>query len=145
MDKLRKLEILNILDEVRNTCHTDDPFEIANHYEIEIYPLDIHANNIFANTYYRGGANGEKIRCIVLNNRFDEETKRVLCAHELGHCLLGHPFKREYKDKDIKLEYEANLFAVGLLFEQDELPFNILDMTNYALDTVLNRKITKLR
>ena len=68
--------------------------------------------------------------------------RQVLCAHELGHALLHESgvnwFEGTNRTIMNDVEYEANLFAVALLF--DERFFNIpfADMSNYMLKSVLD-------
>ena len=51
----------------------------------------------------------------------------VLCAHELGHALFHsdavNNFAVTSKNAFKNVEYEANLFAVSLLFDEED--FNI--------------------
>ena len=72
-------------------------------------------------------------------------SRKVLCAHELGHAVLNHPFKSSYKDSNLKNEYEANLFAVALLFDDDLFNMPIIDMSNYVLETILDKNIKPLK
>lgn len=80
---------------------------------------------------------------IILNEHFASKSKRVLCAHELGHVLIHNnslinQFHGTGNDKE---EYEANLFAVALLFNQDDLCMRIEDMDNYILKALLNHNL----
>ena len=68
--------------------------------------------------------------------------RQVLCAHELGHALLHESginwFEGTYKTIVNDVEYEANLFAVALLFDEDDFKIPFSDMTNYMLKSVLD-------
>lgn len=65
---------------------------------------------------------------IGLNSNADEDTLRSVCAHELGHILLGHADSErlrvvrgtELADMESELEAEANCFAASLLLDDDE-------------------------
>ncbi len=66
----------------------------------------------------------------------------VLCAHELGHALLHDDgvnlFSGTSKTIINEVEYEANLFAVALLFSEDDFNIPIRKMNNYILKTILD-------
>ncbi len=73
----------------------------------------------------------------------DSEVGRtVLCAHELGHALLHentvNRFAGTYESIMDEREYEANLFAVALLFNEDEFCTPISKMNNYTLKGILD-------
>ncbi len=57
---------------------------------------------------------------IALNEQLDELAKQTVLAHELGHFMLSPPnfgyfYIRANTNLDVKLEREANPFAVGLM------------------------------
>ncbi|MDU1307635.1 MAG: ImmA/IrrE family metallo-endopeptidase [Clostridium perfringens] len=77
---------------------------------------------------------------ISINNNFTETSQKVLCAHELGHALM-HKNKTINQFEDINngiFEYEANLFAVSLLFDTNDFNLDILNMDNYILKSILD-------
>jgi Zn-dependent peptidase ImmA (M78 family) len=67
-------------------------------------------------------------RFIIVNGKLDEQTKRLVVAHEIGHDRLHRQLAEKsvisglslYK-KDCRPEYEANLFAAELLIDTDTL------------------------
>lgn len=63
----------------------------------------------------------------------------VLYAHELGHAFLNH----NYKDKNLEIEYEANLFAAALLFG-DSFNVPLVQMNNCVLQSILDKNINLL-
>ena len=77
---------------------------------------------------------------IIINGRYEHKSQLVLCAHELGHALLHsddiNNFAVTSKNAFKNVEYEANLFAVSLLFNESD--FNI---SNYLLKQVLDYNI----
>ncbi len=94
------------------------------------------AENSGANVWFRslGSLKGFYIcenskRYIVINEELDKMTRRVVCAHELGHDMLH----RELSGGGIrentmfletnKTEREANLFAAEILISDKELLF----------------------
>lgn len=65
-----------------------------------------------------------KNKVIWVNSSIDEEERRYVLAHEIGHAVL-HPksscFFSSVKNINLsKKEYEANLFAAELLLDLDE-------------------------
>ena len=67
-------------------------------------------------------------RYIFLNDSLGEETARIVCAHELGHDQFHRDFAKgngllEFMlyNMTSRAEYEANVFAAGLLLPDDEL------------------------
>ena len=72
-----------------------------------------------------------------------EAARRVLCAHELGHALLHsektiNRFNGTSDGVQSRCEYEANLFAVMLLFDENEFNRPVSDMDNWMLKAVLD-------
>lgn len=67
-------------------------------------------------------------RIIIINDNMPERMQQIVCAHELGHDALHREFARngglrEFMLYDMKSrpEYEANMFAVDLLLEDDDM------------------------
>lgn len=78
-------------------------------------------------------------RFIILNSKNSERMSRIVCAHELGHDQLHREFAGEQALQEFELydmssrrEYEANIFAAGLLIDNDEL----LEMIGQGYDTM---------
>jgi Zn-dependent peptidase ImmA (M78 family) len=72
-------------------------------------------------------------------------SKKVLCAHELGHALLHEDLVNNFaitsKNITTNLEYEANLFAISLLTNDnidDYLTIPISKMNNYLLKSIID-------
>lgn len=82
---------------------------------------------------------------IMLNAAYDKKSRMVLCAHELGHALLHEEgmnhFSVNEKNVFTNTEYEANLFAVSLLFDDDQFNMPISEMSNYVLKCILDWNI----
>lgn len=62
---------------------------------------------------------------IYLNNRLDETTRRVVCAHELAHALLHSEYNVLELQRDTffccpRYEREADLFCAFLLIDREE-------------------------
>ena len=72
----------------------------------------------------------------------DLVTTRILCAHELGHALLHNDvvnkYSGSYRSIVDQTEYEANLFAVTLLFNESDFNIPLDQMNNYILKGILD-------
>lgn len=101
------------------TCKTNNPFEIADMYNINIFekPLPSHIGGFYTEIF--GYA------YIVINSLKLREWRKAICAHELGHALLHNQEHTFIAMNDFatesKLEKEANMFAAKLLIG-DEKP-----------------------
>lgn len=73
--------------------------------------------------------------------------KYILCAHELGHALLHesgvNQFEGNYRSIVDNTEYEANLFAVALLFDENAFNLPLKSMSNYILKSILDYNLEK--
>lgn len=112
---------------------TRNPFLLCKYLKIDIMYRDL--GDIKG--YYKKSV-GKKI--IVLNEKLDEFSLKVVLAHELGHALLHTSkeinFMKEHHllPKSSIWEYEANKFAAELLID-DEVE------SEYLYDVKLNIKI----
>ena len=73
-----------------------------------------------------------RIKFILINSNLSELEKRFVVAHELGHAILHSniptPCLMHLKNiNDIKIEYEANKFAVKLLIDGSHKDYYIED------------------
>ena len=73
-----------------------------------------------------------RIKFILINSNLSELEKRFVVAHELGHAVLhsdiATPCLMHLKNiNDIKIEYEANKFAVKLLIDGSHKDYYIED------------------
>ena len=100
---------------------TRDPFELCKSTGVEVFFADL------------GSLKGmykyiKRNRFAVINENLDERTRRLVCAHELGHDLLHRDLAKniclqEFVLYDMKSrpEYEANLFAAENTSFQNEV------------------------
>lgn len=79
-----------------------------------------------------------RIRLITVNSELDEQTARIILAHELGHAVLHHEAAKNSAFGDFSLyeettrfEYEANLFAADILLEDDETIRCLMDSDSF--------------
>ena len=92
-----------------------DPFILAKKLGIEIIENDL--GEVFG--YY---TQINRIKFILINSKLSESEKKFVCSHELGHAILhskiATPCLMHLKNlNDIKVECEANKFAVQLLMD----------------------------
>lgn len=121
---------------LRSIFGTTNALEIARQLQYEVNFVDADIRSIKANTYrYENGT-----KAIFINKRYDDTSRNILCAHELGHAVFNHEYKHNYKDKNLKHEYVVNLFAVALLFD-DSFNIPLVNMSNYALQSILDKNI----
>lgn len=100
---------------------TRDPFELAEAAGAEVVFSDLgELKGMY--TYIQNN------RFIVINNQLDDDTARIVCAHELGHDQLHRDFVKDsflretvLFDVQNRTEYEANLFAAELLISDGEM------------------------
>ena len=130
---MRAKEIKNLAEDLRENYNTRNPFELADKFGIKVLiskvlPADKKAYTI-----------------IIVNGRYEYKSQMVLCAHELGHALLHsdavNNFAVTSKNAFKNVEYEANLFAVSLLFDEEDFNIKMLNMSNYLLKQVLDYNI----
>ncbi len=121
---------------LRNIFETTNAIEIARRLRYEVNFVDADIRFIKANTYrYENGT-----KAIFINKKYDNTSRIILCTHELGHAVFNHKYKQNYKDKNLKNEYDVNLFAVALLFD-DSFNIPLVQMSNYALQSILDKYI----
>ena len=109
--------VLKKIEELINQYGTNCPFKIAKHLNIEIMYEDLGKVLGYFNQFCR-------VKIIHINEKTTEHQRKFICAHELGHAIF-HPnantpfLKKNTLFSTNKIELEANLFAVRLLFSED--------------------------
>lgn len=93
---------------VRNSVRVIDPFYIAKRYGIDVSLIEMDEPYAFTNY------NPSSITyAIYISSKVDRYSRKILCAHELGHIFCGKPqavnlFSHEI---DPLSEFVANSFA----------------------------------
>ncbi|MBT2615293.1 MULTISPECIES: ImmA/IrrE family metallo-endopeptidase [unclassified Bacillus (in: firmicutes)] len=106
--------ILVKIKELVGKFDTNCPFKIAQHLGIQVIYEDLGKTLGYFSQFCR-------IKIIHINENTNEYQRRFICAHELAHALL-HPnantpfLKKNTLFSTDKIELEANLFAIRLLF-----------------------------
>lgn len=113
---------------------------------IKSHDFELSYTNLKPNLYPAYTVNAGKAVCIVLNSNFNPRQQNILAAHELGHALIhqNNYYNQFGDDRDTQQEYEANLFAVSLLFNQNDLNVKFSRMSNYELKYLLDYNLRKL-
>ncbi len=136
---LKAGEIIDFVRDIRNHWG-NDPISIAEICGIKVFASE--AGTPSGSTICMAGYP----TIINLQGCISETAKRVLCAHELGHALLHQDmtinrFNGTSKGIQEECEYEANLFAVALLFNEDDFNRPLEDLNNWMLKTILDFNI----
>lgn len=140
---MRAEYIINLVKELREELgdiYLNNPIKVCTVKNIairkitlnpKIYPA--YTTNIFGNP------------TISLNENYTLLSQKVLCAHELGHALLhSDNCYNGFDGENIQQEYEANLFAVALLFTEDQYDsfcVPLEKMSNFELKYILDSNI----
>ena len=128
-------EIKNTAMDIIKKYNTNDPFEICDLLGIKIvfknYNKDAKA------FFYE--VSGNKI--IYINSNYTNKAKKIFCAHELGHILLAHRDVNNFESENLKLEREANLFALYMLFDENDFDIKFKNMNGYLIKTILDENI----
>ncbi|WP_455793575.1 ImmA/IrrE family metallo-endopeptidase [Clostridium butyricum] len=130
-------EIIEFAKEIRNIYHGESVIDVIRQNDIAISFTNLNPKMYPAYTINTG-----KTTAIILNNHFNVIQQNILAAHELGHILLHDDkiINQFGGDNEIQ-EYEANLFAVALLFDENEFNVKFNKLTNYELKYILDHNI----
>lgn len=120
-----------------------DPFLLAKKLGINVIENDL--GEVFG--YY---TQINRIKFILINSKLSESEKKFVCSHELGHAILHSkittPCLMHLKNiNNIKIECEANKFAVKLLMDGSHKDYYIEDkfkiMEYYGIPIEMERYI----
>lgn len=111
------LLVIRKVDKLIKRFNTNCPFKIAKSLGIQIMFEDLGSTLGYYNQSFR-------VKIIHINQKASSNHKKFICAHELGHAIChpraNTPFLRKHTlFSTDKMESEANLFAIRLLFEKD--------------------------
>ena len=139
-------EIISFVEDLKKQRHTNDPYQIAAMYGIKITELDSCYKDFTAQTIAMPGYP----ILIWINGSYTYYSKRVLCAHELGHAFFHtskvcNHFAQGAASLYTDEEHEANLFAVALLTNAsiyNKLDFSLEIMDNNTLKSILDYNLS---
>ena len=114
-----KSNIKKIVSNLIKKYNTNDPYILANYLDIEVIEHDLASAYGMYKLVKRN-------KFIFLNNKWDDDTKRFVLCHELGHAILhrtspGFYFKNHTLMKTSIYEKEANTFASELIISDSDL------------------------
>lgn len=107
------------IDSLINRFGTSCPFKLAKHLGIYVQYENLGNALGYYSKHFR-------IPIIHINETAGEKQQIFICAHELGHAVF-HPdantpfLKKHTLFSTEKIEKEANMFAVNLLFSRDSI------------------------
>ena len=137
-------DIIALARGIKNSWQTSNPYEIAERLGIAVLHRDTNIKDFTAQTIKFPGYP----TIISINNAYSELSKKVLCAHELGHALLHEDCINHFaitgKNVTRHVEQEANLFAIALLTDDsidDDLTIPLTNMNNYLLKCIMDYNI----
>ena len=138
---MKSKDIIKYAKELKAYHNTDDPYKIADYYGISIIHRDNCIKGFTAHTIKTQGYP----TTISINNAYTEFSKKILCAHELGHALLHEDgcnhFAVTEKNVFTNIEQEANLFAIALLDDgsvKKHVAIPLEKMNNYMLKSIID-------
>ena len=138
---MRAKKIITYARSLKQWCGTNDPYEIAERLGIEVLHRNCTVKGFTAQTVKMEGYP----TIISINDQYTDYSKKILCAHELGHAIfhenLVNHFAVTRQNVSEDVEREANLFAVALTAsdEIDEvLKLPLEKMNNYLLKSILD-------
>lgn len=118
---------------------TNCPFKLAKNLGIEIIYEDLGSTRGYFNKVFN-------IKMIHINEDSNEKDRQFICAHELGHAVL-HPnantpfLKKHTFFVTDRIEFEANIFAMSLIQQQD---YSFLAEDSLLFEEIDDIKLTKL-
>ena len=140
---MRAEDIINLVKEIRKELgdiYLNNPIDVCNKKNIAIRKITLNPKVYPA---YTTNIFGKPI--ISLNENYTFLSQIVLCAHELGHALLhSDNCYNGFDGENMQQEYEANLFAVALLFTEkqyDSFSIPLEKMSNFELKYILDANI----
>lgn len=139
-------KIIELARSFKSTWGTSDPYEIARRLGITVLHRRTAIANFTAQTLKLPGYP----TVISINDAYTDFSKKLLCAHELGHAILHsdgvNNFATTSQNIHTNVEQEANLFAIALLTDKSfdsQLTIPLADMSNYLLKELINYNLKK--
>lgn len=134
-----KDEIIKLVEDIKSKHDGVSVIDI-----IECYGFEIGYTDLKREVYPAYTMNSFKgVPRIVLNNNYNNKSQNILAAHELGHAILhkDNCYNGFGDERDAIKEYEANRFAVALLFNEADINTKFNKMSNYELKYLLDYNI----
>ena len=140
-------DIINWVQQIKDNWQTNDPYTIAEHLGIQVIFSDSLGKDFTAHTVRFSNYP----TLITINNNYSDLSKKILCAHELGHALLHsdvlvNHFAVNSSNIHTAAEWEANLFALALLSDAEtlsQLSLPLESMNNYLLKSIIDYNLSR--
>lgn len=121
--------IERIVKSLVDTHDTNNPFKLAKALKIKIVYEEL--GSILG--YY---SKTHRTKVIHINQNLNKKAQEFVCAHELGHAIQHANSNTSFLKKHTlfstnKLEQQANLFAIYLLFHKNDLECTMIDSALY--------------
>ena len=109
-------KIKKAVENLKATYNTNNPFVICEHLGITVRERNFNETRkaYFVSIYGQPS--------ITINSNYIEKSKNILCAHELGHIILGHTGvnnlnlkTKRLKEKQIYLHFICYLMKMTLI------------------------------
>ncbi len=144
---MKSSDIINLVQQIKDAWKTADPYTIAKHLGIRVIFSDALGKDFTA--YTVRFANCPTM--ITINNNYSDTSKKILCAHELGHAILHadsgiNHFAITNTNINTSVEYDANLFAITLLSDDETLSglsIPLENMNNYLLKSIIDYNLSR--
>ena len=130
------IKIKQVVEDLKARYNTNDPFEICRQMDISISQGKFTPSFKAFSTYIF-----EDYPVITINNGYTEKSQNILCAHELGHIVLGHEGVNNFESENLETEREANLFALYMLFDESDFDMKFENMSSYLIKFTLDKNI----
>jgi len=137
---LTRYDIVEIASKLKETYKTTNPFKIAEMLKIDC-DFVVFRKEVVQAYILKPFEDVPPLICI--NSNFDKKSQKIFCAHELGHAVLHKDGCNHFDGNSIldSKEYEANLFAIALLFDPNLFEIDIKTMNNYMLKAILDYNV----
>ena len=91
-------KIKQAVDNLKATYNTNNPFVICDHLGITVRERNFNESRkaYFVSIYGQPS--------ITINSNYIEKSKNILCAHELGHIILGHTGVNNFESENQEAE-----------------------------------------
>ena len=98
-------KIKQAVDNLKATYNTNNPFVICDHLGITVRERNFNESRkaYFVSIYGQPS--------ITINSNYIEKSKNILCAHELGHIILGHTGVNNFESEN----QEAETFFIDFI------------------------------
>lgn len=139
---MRTRDIIQLVNNLKTIFKTNDPEQIINNLDYIRYG----ETSINPNVFKAQAINYNNWITILINKNYTNMSRKFLLAHELGHAVLHKQFisymgKADITKESLDREFEANLFAVALLINENDLCVNFENLTHSDVSAIMEANI----